>query len=124
MYADEVAERLVIGLRQQTSRSLAHMACNDAGMGEGNLSLECLDILSRSALMRNLFIVHNDWRNMGGSLDRLSRAPFSDRCQYGVDGSRSRDAAFLQGGLDQIADRAPCPLACWQRPRPALSRRH
>ena len=75
-FVTAVKKRLVIGLRQQTSWSLAHMACNYARMGEGDLALECLDILSRSALMRNLFTVHNDWRNMGASLDRLSWAPF------------------------------------------------
>jgi len=52
------------------------MACNYARMGEGDLALECLDILSRSALMRNLFTVHNDWRRMGTSLDGLVWAPF------------------------------------------------
>ena len=35
-----------------------------------------MDILSRSALMRNLFTVHNDWRRMGASLDGLAWAPF------------------------------------------------
>ena len=75
-FVTAVKKRLVIGLRQQTSWSLAHMACNYARMGEGDLALECLDILSRSALMRNLFTVHNDWRRMGASLDGLAWAPF------------------------------------------------
>ena len=75
-FVTAVKKRLVIGLRQQTSWSLAHMACNYARMGEGDLALECLDILSRSALMRNLFTVHNDWRRMGTSLDGLVWAPF------------------------------------------------
>lgn len=53
----------------QTGWSLGHMAAIYARLGDGNGSLECLDILSRSSLLPNLFTLHNDWRGMGLSMN-------------------------------------------------------
>jgi hypothetical protein len=64
-----VKKRLAVGLNEQTSWSLAHMANIYARMGEGDMALECLDILSRSAVLNNFYTVCNDWRRMGISLD-------------------------------------------------------
>lgn len=52
-------------LGAQTGWSLAHMAAIYARLGDGNLAVQCLDILSRSCLLNNFFTLHNDWRNMG-----------------------------------------------------------
>lgn len=74
-FVTAVKKRLVIGLKEQSGWSLAHMANNYARMGEGNLALECLDILARSCLTNNFYTFHNDWRNMGIGVD-LPWAPF------------------------------------------------
>ncbi|MBD2868739.1 glycoside hydrolase N-terminal domain-containing protein [Paenibacillus sp. IB182493] len=56
----------------QSGWSLAHMAAVYARLGDGDRSLECLDILSRSSLLPNLFTLHNDWRGMGVSMNMLA----------------------------------------------------
>lgn len=53
----------------QSGWSLAHMASVYARLGDGDRALECLDILSRSSLLPNLFTLHNDWRGMGVSMN-------------------------------------------------------
>lgn len=52
----------------QSGWSLSHMAAIYARLGDGDRSLDCLDILSRSGLLPNLFTLHNDWRGMGVSM--------------------------------------------------------
>ncbi|GIO32550.1 MULTISPECIES: glycosyl hydrolase family 95 catalytic domain-containing protein [Paenibacillus] len=60
-----VRKRLVVGIKEQTGWSLAHMANLYARLGEGDLALECLNLLSRSSVINNFFTLHNDWRHMG-----------------------------------------------------------
>ena len=67
--------RCAAGMRDVTGWSLAHMANAFARFGEGNVALDCMDALSRSCLMGNLFTVHNDWRGMGIGVD-MEWAPF------------------------------------------------
>jgi alpha-L-fucosidase 2 len=62
-------KRLVIGLKEQSGWSLAHMANNYARMGEGNKALECLEIMSRACILNNFYTTHNDWRDMGIGVD-------------------------------------------------------
>ena len=64
-FVTAVKKRLVIGLKEQSGWSLAHMANNYARMGEGDLALECLEIMSRSCVLNNFYTTHNDWRDMG-----------------------------------------------------------
>jgi alpha-L-fucosidase 2 len=64
-----VEKRLVVGLTSQTGWSLAHMAHIYARLGLGDRALECLEILARSSTGPNLFTFHNDWRNMGLTLN-------------------------------------------------------
>ncbi len=68
-------KRLIIGLKEQSGWSLAHMANLYARFGEGDRALECLEILSRSCVLNNLYTVHNDWRGMGIGVD-MDWAPF------------------------------------------------
>jgi alpha-L-fucosidase 2 len=74
-FVTAIQKRLVIGLKQQSGWSLAHMANSYARIGEGDQALECLDILGRSCVLNNFFTVHNDWRGMGIGVD-LEWAPF------------------------------------------------
>ncbi|MDF2647355.1 MAG: Alpha-L-fucosidase, partial [Paenibacillus sp.] len=53
----------------QSGWSLAHMAAIYARLGDGDSALDCLDVLSRSSLLPNLFTLHNDWRGMGVSMN-------------------------------------------------------
>ena len=62
-------KRLEVGINQQTGWSMAHLSNNYARMKEGELALECLDLMCRSCVMNNLMTVHNDWRHMGVGLN-------------------------------------------------------
>ncbi|BFT74243.1 glycosyl hydrolase family 95 catalytic domain-containing protein [Paenibacillus sp. P36] len=53
----------------QTGWSFAHMAAIYARFGDGDGSLDCLDMMSRASLLPNLFTLHNDWRGMGLSMN-------------------------------------------------------
>ncbi|SDD59515.1 alpha-L-fucosidase 2 [Paenibacillus sp. UNCCL117] len=68
-FVTAIEKRLIIGLKEQSGWSLAHMAGNYARMGRGDAALECLEILSRSCVMNNLMTLHNDWRGMGIGVD-------------------------------------------------------
>ncbi len=70
-------------LGAQTGWSLAHMASIWARLGDGEKALECLDILSRSCLLPNLFTLHNDWRNMGLSME-IETAPVQLDASMGI----------------------------------------
>lgn len=74
-FAKAIQKRLVIGLKEQSGWSLAHMANSYARAGAGDLALECLEILSRTCLLNNLYTTHNDWRDMGIGVD-MPWAPF------------------------------------------------
>ena len=73
-----VEKRLVIGLKEQTGWSLAHMANIYARLKDGEGLKKCLDLLLRFCTGENLFTYHNDWRNMGVTLKYMhaGKAPF------------------------------------------------
>ena len=73
-----VEKRLVIGLKEQTGWSLAHMANIYARLKDGAGAKKCLDLLLRFCTGPNLFTYHNDWRNMGVTLKytHAGKAPF------------------------------------------------
>jgi alpha-L-fucosidase 2 len=81
-----IEKRLVIGLQSQTGWSLAHMANVYARLGDGERSLEALDILARCCLGQNLFTYHNDWRKMGVTMDQTygRSAPFQMDANFGI----------------------------------------
>jgi alpha-L-fucosidase 2 len=56
-------------LGSQSGWSLAHMASIYARMGEGERSVACLDVMAKSVVMNSLMTTHNDWRNMGITLE-------------------------------------------------------
>lgn len=56
-------------LGAQSGWSLAHMAGIYARMGEGEKSVESLDIMAKSVIMDSLMTTHNDWRRMGITLE-------------------------------------------------------
>jgi alpha-L-fucosidase 2 len=101
-----VKKRLVIGLKEQTSWSLAHMANIYARLGEGDFALECLDILSRGSLMNNFFTVHNDWRQMGLNLD-LNWAPFQIDANMGWSAAVQEMLLFSKPGLIKLLPGLP-----------------
>ncbi|MGN6606521.1 MAG: glycosyl hydrolase family 95 catalytic domain-containing protein [Jatrophihabitans sp.] len=67
--------RLERGLAAQTSWSLVSLAHVFARLGDGERALECLDIVTRLAMLPNLLTMHNDWRGMVG-LGEPDWAPF------------------------------------------------
>lgn len=56
-------------LGAQTGWSLMHMAAIYARFEEGEKALECLDLLAQSGILNNFYTLHNDWRNMGVTLN-------------------------------------------------------
>ncbi|MEQ8556537.1 MAG: glycoside hydrolase N-terminal domain-containing protein [Cyclobacteriaceae bacterium] len=81
-----IEKRLTIGLKSQTGWSLAHMANVYARLGDGERAKEALDILSRCCLGQNLFTYHNDWRDMGVTVDLTygRSAPFQMDANFGI----------------------------------------
>ncbi|MBO4326693.1 MAG: glycoside hydrolase N-terminal domain-containing protein [Clostridia bacterium] len=66
------AFRRAVELRElgsQVGWSLTHMANIYARFGLAEKAAECLDVLSKSVLLPNLFTLHNDWRHMGMTLN-------------------------------------------------------
>lgn len=81
-----IEKRLTLGLGSQTGWSLAFMANVYARLGDGDMAIETLNILSRCCLGQNLFTYHNDWRRMGvtsgGSPGQNS--PFQMDANFGI----------------------------------------
>jgi len=105
-FVTAVKKRLVIGLKEQSGWSLAHMANNYARMGEGDLALECIDILSRSCLFNNLYTSHNDWRDMGIGVD-LPWAPFQIDANMGVTAAVQEMLLFSKPGMVKLLPALP-----------------
>ncbi|MGP4040034.1 glycosyl hydrolase family 95 catalytic domain-containing protein [Gracilibacillus sp. D59] len=70
-------------LGAQTSWSFAHMASIYARLQDASQARTCLDHLARSCLLNNLYTVHNDWRNMGLTME-IDYAPVQMDANLGV----------------------------------------
>lgn len=70
---ENAVDKRILGA--QTGWSLAHMSCIYSRFQKPEKAIECLDILSKSCLLNNLFTLHNDWRGMGLTLGRGNFAP-------------------------------------------------
>jgi len=101
-----VEKRLVVGLNEQTSWSLAHMANVYARLGEGDKSLECLGIISRSTVLNNFFTVHNDWRRMGVSME-LDLAPVQLDSNMGWTAAINEMLLFSKPGFLKVLPALP-----------------
>lgn len=119
-FVTALKKRLVIGLKEQTGWSMAHMSNSYARMGEGDLALECLDILSRCSVLNNFFTLHNDWRNMGIGVDS-PWAPFQIDANMGWTSAIQEMLLFSLPGKIHILPALP---ARWKRGKagPMLAR--
>jgi|SaaInlStandDraft_1057018.scaffolds.fasta_scaffold03127_3 alpha-L-fucosidase 2 len=102
-----VEKRLVIGLNSQTGWSMAHMANIYARLGEGDRSLECLEILLRSSTGANLFTYHNDWRNMGMSSGGDGLPPFQIDANMGISSAVLEMLAYSRPGQLKLLPALP-----------------
>lgn len=71
-------------LGAQSGWSLAHMASIYARMGDGDKSVECLDIMAKSVIMESLMTTHNDWRRMGITLEWEGEAFVQLDADFGI----------------------------------------
>jgi alpha-L-fucosidase 2 len=85
-----VEKRLVIGLQSQTGWSLAHIANIYARLNDGQRAWDCLNLLSRSTVGKNLFTYHNDYRYMNISSSSAGWPPFQ------IDANLGWSAATLE----------------------------
>lgn len=104
-------KRLVIGLKEQTGWSLAHMSNHYARMGEGDLALECLDLLSRTCVINNFYTLHNDWRKMGIGVD-ADWAPFQIDANMGWTAAVQEMLIFSLNGTIRVLPALP---AKWRK---------
>lgn len=68
----------------QSGWSLAQLASVYARLGEGEQALECLEILTRGCLTSSFLTLHNDWRDMGLTLD-LHNSRVEDKAPVQLD---------------------------------------
>ena len=104
-FVTAVKKRLNVGLKDQSAWSLTHMANAYARMGEGNLALEALELLSRSCVINNFFSFHNDWRRMGISLE--SFAPFQIDANMGWTSAVQEMLLFSRPGIIKFLPALP-----------------
>jgi len=93
-------------LGAQTGWSLAHMASIYARLGDGEKAAECLNLLTRSCLLPNLWTVHNDWRGMGISLNQEA-APVQLDANMGIAGAIQEMLLYVSPKLLKLLPALP-----------------
>jgi alpha-L-fucosidase 2 len=101
-----VEKRLIIGLGDQSNWSLVHLASIYARLEDGNRALECLELLTRSCVLNNLYTVANDWRNMGICIP-FKTAPFQIDGNIGLTNAVQEMLLYVSPGLIKILPACP-----------------
>ena len=104
-----VQKRLVVGLKDQSGWSLAHMANINARLEQGDKAIECINHLIRFCTGSNLFTYHNDWRNMGVTLELIwsRHAPFQIDANFGLTSSVLEMLLFSRPNFMKILPALP-----------------
>ncbi|XEC95808.1 glycoside hydrolase N-terminal domain-containing protein [Paenibacillus tarimensis] len=106
---EKAVDQRLIGA--QTGWSMAHMASIYARLGDGQKALESLEILTRSCLMNNLFTVHNDWRDMGISMNK-PQAPVQLDANLGITHAIQEMLIYVSPRIVKLMPAVP---ARWER---------
>jgi len=104
-----VEKRLVIGLKEQTGWSLAHMANIFARLGDSERAHATLALLAQNCTGTNLFTYHNDYRHMGitGTLIWGRRPPFQIDANMGWTAAVYEMLAFSRPGTIKLLPACP-----------------
>lgn len=94
-------------LNSQSGWSLAHMACIYARLERAEKAIECIDILIKSCVLKNLFTLHNDWRKMGLTLDKGEFAPIQLDANMGFVNAIQEMLLFVSDDIIKILPACP-----------------
>ena len=94
-------------LGSQSGWSLVHMACIYARLEKPEKAMECLDDLTRSCVLKNLFTLHNDWRRMGLTLGRDDSAPVQMDADMGLVNAVQEMLLFVSDDFIKILPACP-----------------
>lgn len=86
--------------------SQMHMAAIYARLGRGERVADCLDVLSKTCLLPNLFTVHNDWRESGMTL-RMDHPPVQLDASLGAANTVQMMLLDVSGGVVRILPALP-----------------
>lgn len=120
--------RQTVGLKDQSGWSLAYMSNVYARMGRGDDAVNCIDLITRSVILPNLFSVHNDWRRMGVAVcNDLREAPVQLDADMGVTAAinemlvfstpnkiylfNALPKRFVSGSYDNVYTRTGCRVS-------------
>jgi alpha-L-fucosidase 2 len=104
-----VEKRLVIGLTAHANWSLNYLASIYARLGDGDKSLECLELLCRSCTGNNLFTYSNDWRSQGITMfwGHDGRPPFQIDANFGLTAAVLDMLLFSDNDLIKVLPAVP-----------------